>query len=116
MQLFQTVRRFEIPVQPQLVLLYKTLLNIEGLGRQLYPNLNLWDTAKPFLEQWMKKQLSPAAIQKKSTLHSIGLVAATFGFCLSILGNGQLITAPFLISLAPWVGVFGLILIYIKSK
>ena len=62
MQLFQTVRRFEIPVQPQLVLLYKTLLNIEGLGRQLYPNLNLWDTAKPFLEQWMKKQLSPAAI------------------------------------------------------
>jgi len=62
MQLFQTVQRFEMPVQPQLVLLYKTLLNIEGLGRQLYPNLNLWDTAKPFLEQWMKKQLSPTAI------------------------------------------------------
>jgi len=62
MQLFQTVRRFEMPVQPQLVLLYKTLLNIEGLGRQLYPDLNLWDTAKPFLEQWMKKQLSPTAI------------------------------------------------------
>jgi len=62
MQLFQTVRRFEMPVQPQLVLLYKTLLNIEGLGRQLYPQLNLWDTAKPFLEQWMKKQLSPQAL------------------------------------------------------
>jgi len=62
MQLFQTVRRFEMPVQPQLVLLYKTLLNIEGLGRQLYPQLNLWDTAKPFLEDWMKKQLSPAAL------------------------------------------------------
>ncbi len=59
MQLFQTVRRFEMPVQPQLVLLYKTLLNIEGLGRQLYPDLNLWDTAKPFLENWMKQQLSP---------------------------------------------------------
>ena len=59
LQLFQTVRRFEMPVQPQLVLLYKTLLNIEGLGRQLYPNLNLWDTAKPFLENWMKQQLSP---------------------------------------------------------
>ena len=59
MQLFQTVRRFEMPVQPQLVLLYKTLLNIEGLGRQLYPDLNLWDTAKPFLEDWMKKQHSP---------------------------------------------------------
>jgi len=62
MQLFQTVRRFEMPVQPQLVLLYKTLLNIEGLGRQLYPQLNLWDTAKPFLEEWMKKQMSPAAL------------------------------------------------------
>ena len=62
MQLFQTVRRFEMPVQPQLVLLYKTLLNIEGLGRQLYPNLNLWDTAKPFLEDWMKQQLSPQAL------------------------------------------------------
>ena len=46
MQLFQTVRRFEMPVQPQLVLLYKTLLNIEGLGRQLYPDLNLWDTGQ----------------------------------------------------------------------
>jgi len=62
MQLFQTVQRFEMPVQPQLVLLYKTLLNIEGLGRQLYPQLNLWDTAKPFLENWMKQQLSPQAI------------------------------------------------------
>lgn len=62
MQLFQTVRRFEMPVQPQLVLLYKTLLNIEGLGRQLYPELNLWDTAKPFLEEWMKKQMSPQAL------------------------------------------------------
>jgi ubiquinone biosynthesis protein len=62
MELFQTVRRFEMPVQPQLVLLYKTLLNIEGLGRQLYPDLNLWDTAKPFLEKWMKQQLSPKAL------------------------------------------------------
>jgi len=62
MQLFQTIQRFEMPVQPQLVLLYKTLLNIEGLGRQLYPNLNLWDTAKPFLEDWMKQQLSPESL------------------------------------------------------
>ncbi|GHA18471.1 putative protein kinase UbiB [Arenicella chitinivorans] len=59
MQLFQTVRQFEMPVQPQLVLLYKTILNIEGLGRQLYPQLNLWDTAKPFLEKWMVQQMSP---------------------------------------------------------
>lgn len=62
LQLFQTVRRFEMPVQPQLVLLYKTILNIEGLGRQLYPDLNLWDTAKPFLENWMKQQLSPKSL------------------------------------------------------
>lgn len=62
LQLFQTVRKFEIPVQPQLVLLYKTLLNIEGLGRQLHPQLNLWDTAKPFLEDWMKQQMSPQTL------------------------------------------------------
>lgn len=62
LHLFQTVRRFQIPVQPQLVLLYKTLLNIEGLGRQLYPQLNLWDSAKPFLEDWMKQQMSPQAL------------------------------------------------------
>ena len=62
LQLFQTVRKFEIPVQPQLVLLYKTLLNIEGLGRQLHPQFNLWDTAKPFLENWMKQQMSPQTL------------------------------------------------------
>lgn len=62
MGLITTVQRFEMPVQPQLVLLYKTLLQIEGLGRQLYPQLNLWDTAKPFLETWMKQQLSPQAL------------------------------------------------------
>jgi ubiquinone biosynthesis protein len=48
-------------VQPQLVLLQKTLLNIEGLGRQLYPDLDLWQTAKPFLENWFKQRLGPAA-------------------------------------------------------
>jgi ubiquinone biosynthesis protein len=55
--LFQTARRFDMEVQPQLVLLQKTLLNIEGLGRQLYPDLDLWTTAKPFFERWMKDQL-----------------------------------------------------------
>lgn len=55
--LFQTARRFNMEVQPQLVLLQKTLLNIEGLGRQLYPDLDLWKTAKPFLEDWMKKRM-----------------------------------------------------------
>jgi len=57
LRLFQTSRRFNIEVQPQLVLLQKTLLNIEGLGRQLDPDLDLWQTAKPYLETWMKEQI-----------------------------------------------------------
>jgi ubiquinone biosynthesis protein len=57
LRLFQTSRRFNVEVQPQLVLLQKTLLNIEGLGRQLDPNLDLWKTAKPFLERWMAEQI-----------------------------------------------------------
>ena len=57
LRLFQTSRRFNIEVQPQLVLLQKTLLNIEGLGRELDPELDLWATAKPFLEQWMSEQV-----------------------------------------------------------
>ena len=59
MRLFQTSRRFSVEIQPQLVLLQKTLLNIEGLGRQLDPDLDLWNTAKPFLEQWMLDQIGP---------------------------------------------------------
>lgn len=59
MRLFQTSRRFQVEIQPQLVLLQKTLLNIEGLGRQLDPDLDLWSTAKPFLERWMLEQLGP---------------------------------------------------------
>ena len=57
LRLFQTSRRFNVEVQPQLVLLQKTLLNIEGLGRQLDPDLDLWKTAKPYLERWMKEQV-----------------------------------------------------------
>jgi len=59
MRLFQTSRRFNVEIQPQLVLLQKTLLNIEGLGRQLDPDLDLWSTAKPFLEKWMLDQVGP---------------------------------------------------------
>jgi ubiquinone biosynthesis protein len=59
MRLFQTSRRFHVEIQPQLVLLQKTLLNIEGLGRQLDPDLDLWATAKPFLERWMLEQVGP---------------------------------------------------------
>jgi ubiquinone biosynthesis protein len=57
LRLFQTSRRFNVEVQPQLVLLQKTLLNIEGLGRELDPELDLWQTAKPFLERWMSEQV-----------------------------------------------------------
>ncbi|AOW12327.1 ubiquinone biosynthesis regulatory protein kinase UbiB [Hydrogenophaga crassostreae] len=59
MRLFQTSRRFHVEIQPQLVLLQKTLLNIEGLGRDLDPELDLWNTAKPFLEKWMLEQVGP---------------------------------------------------------
>lgn len=61
LRLFQTARRFDMRVQPQLVLLQKTLLNIEGLGRQLYPELDLWRTAKPFLEDWFRERMGPKA-------------------------------------------------------
>ncbi len=62
LRLFQTARRFNMEVQPQLALLQKTLLNIEGLGRQLYPELDLWKTAKPFFERWMEEQVGPASM------------------------------------------------------
>lgn len=64
-RLFETARRFNMEVQPQLVLLQKTLLNIEGLGRELYPDLDLWVTAKPFLERWVLKRRGPAAVARK---------------------------------------------------
>jgi len=62
LSLFRTAQRFDMEVQPQLVLLQKTLLNIEGLGRQLYPDLDLWTTAHPFLERWLKKRFHPTAL------------------------------------------------------
>ena len=65
MRLFQTSRRFNVEIQPQLVLLQKTLLNVEGLGRQLDPDLDLWTTAKPFLERWMDEQVGPRALWRR---------------------------------------------------
>ncbi len=65
LRLFQTARRFNMEVQPQLVLLQKTLLNIEGLGRMLYPELDLWATAKPFMEKWMAEQVGPKAFARR---------------------------------------------------
>jgi ubiquinone biosynthesis protein len=65
LQLFHTAARFNMEVQPSLVLLQKTLLNVEGLGKQLYPELDLWKTALPFLEDWQKQRLSPLANLRK---------------------------------------------------
>lgn len=69
LRLFQTARRFQMEVQPQLVLLQKTLLNIEGLGRQLDPELDLWQTAKPFLDRWMSEQVGVRALVKGMRKH-----------------------------------------------
>jgi len=68
--LFQTARRFNMEVQPQLVLLQKTLLNIEGLGRQLYPDLDLWTTAKPYLERWMKERAGAGGLWESLKRHA----------------------------------------------
>jgi len=65
-RLFQTAEKFNMQIQPQLLLLQKTLLNIEGLGRQLYPELDLWNTAKPFLEKWLRHQMGLKALLKKA--------------------------------------------------
>ena len=62
LRLFQTARAFNMEVQPQLLLLEKTLIHIEGIGRQLYPQLDLWSTAKPFIERWLSEQLGVAAL------------------------------------------------------
>jgi ubiquinone biosynthesis protein len=64
-RLFQTAKRFNINIQPQLILLQKTLLNIEGVGRQIYPELDLWTTAAPFLEKWLKKQVGVKAFFRR---------------------------------------------------
>ncbi|QSA96334.1 ubiquinone biosynthesis regulatory protein kinase UbiB [Methylococcus sp. EFPC2] len=69
LRLFQVASRFEMEVQPQLVLLQKTLLNIEGLGRDLYPDLDLWKTAKPFLENWFREQVGPKSVYRKVRGH-----------------------------------------------
>ena len=65
-RLFETARRFHMEVQPQLVLLQKTLLNIEGLGRELYPELDLWKTGKPFLDRWVKDRLGPKGLLRSA--------------------------------------------------
>ena len=65
LRLFETARRFDMQVQPQLILLQKTLFNIEGLGRQLYPELDLWRTAQPYLRKWMRERMSPRKVLRR---------------------------------------------------
>jgi ubiquinone biosynthesis protein len=74
-QLFDTARDFNMEIQPQLVLLQKTLLYIEGVGRELYPELDLWETAKPFMERWMLEHVGPAATLRELTEHAPELLA-----------------------------------------
>jgi ubiquinone biosynthesis protein len=62
LRLFEAARRFNVEIQPQLLLLQKTLVNIEGLGRELYPQLDLWKTARPVLRRWMDEQVGPRAL------------------------------------------------------
>jgi ubiquinone biosynthesis protein len=69
LRLFETARRFDMRVQPQLILLQKTLFNIEGLGRQLYPELDLWKTAQPVLNEWMRERTRPRTILKEIRAH-----------------------------------------------
>ncbi|HLX27856.1 MAG TPA: ubiquinone biosynthesis regulatory protein kinase UbiB [Casimicrobiaceae bacterium] len=73
-QLFRASRRFNVEIQPQLVLLQKTLLNVEGLGRQLDPDLDLWVTAKPFLERWMEDQIGFRALRRRLFAEAASLV------------------------------------------
>jgi ubiquinone biosynthesis protein len=76
LRLFQTARRFHMEIQPQLVLLQKTLLNIEGLGRQLYPDLDLWQTAKPFFERWMSERVGVRALRDQIQANAPGWIKA----------------------------------------
>ena len=76
LQLFRASRRFNVEIQPQLTLLQKTLLNVEGLGRQLDPDLDLWTTAMPFLERWMEDQIGPRALARRFETEAPYLIAA----------------------------------------
>jgi ubiquinone biosynthesis protein len=76
MRLFETARRFDMQIQPQLILLQKTLFNIEGLGRQLYPELDLWKTAQPYLKRWRRERMSPRAAFKRARTQLPDLLVA----------------------------------------
>tara|TARA_B110000208_G_scaffold191864_1_gene260599 strand:- start:2068 stop:3588 length:1521 start_codon:yes stop_codon:yes gene_type:complete len=92
-RLFQTSRQFNMEIQPQLTMLQKTLLNVEGLGRDLDPNLDLWQTASPFLETWLKKEMGPKKIIgdiKKELPHFLSLATKVPTLIKSYLHNNEL--------------------------
>jgi ubiquinone biosynthesis protein len=89
-QLFDTARAFEMEVQPQLVLLQKTLLYIEGLGRELYPALDLWETAKPFMERWMAERVGPAAALRTLAEHAPEIIGQLPQLPLTLARSGAL--------------------------
>jgi ubiquinone biosynthesis protein len=100
--LFQTAARFDMEVQPSLVLLQKTLLNIEGLGRQLYPELNLWDTAQPYLENWVQERYSPQAVIKRLQRHTPTLLEQLPHLPELLMENLQLARSPRQDSIQPF--------------
>jgi ubiquinone biosynthesis protein len=95
LRLFETARRFEMRVQPQLILLQKTLLNVEGLGRQLYPELDLWNTAQPVLRAWMRERSSPRAVlrslrqQLPDALESLRLMPRIVNVAVRAAADGE---------------------------
>jgi ubiquinone biosynthesis protein len=79
LRLFEISRRFDMQIQPQLLLLQKTLLNVEGLGRQLYPELDIWSTASPILREWMRERSSFGALMKSLRASAPELLEAARG-------------------------------------
>jgi ubiquinone biosynthesis protein len=96
LQLFQTAQRYHMKILPQLVLLQKTLVNIEGLGRQLYPDLNIWETARPIMERWMKERVGVQGAVRRTRQHlpewgtALPQLPGLTQQVLEQLGSGQL--------------------------
>ncbi len=97
LRLFETARRFDMQIQPQLILLQKTLFNIEGLGRELYPELDLWKTAGPILRSWMRERMSPRAVLRRmrtqlpDTIEALKQVPQLFQTAVREAAEGRLV-------------------------
>ncbi len=89
LRLFEISRRFNMQIQPQLILLQKTLLNVEGLGRELYPDLDIWSTASPILREWMRERTSVRALVHELRTHAPQLIAAARGLPALLQGLAQ---------------------------